>query len=630
MATSFLVESQRRIEGLNENTYCWRIRLGYERCGRGESITERRIGSYRQSQGRGRVPSRGAVELNYRYAASGLVGTQTKRFDLAIGAFTEIDDLGGIRFAIGYDGKVPWQQDLSGTYTPQEGGDRIPVAVSAAYRYANLWWRADYGGATISDAGRDIVNDSPQDHLVIVPKGGKRFDAWFDAGTHLLTKVAEDRQFLHVIESYADYRREDGLNLAHKIVMDPGVGQDGVETSTLTHVSVAGGESLAVYAYPTSAPTGAVIVDGTASTSVPFRLLNNHVYVQGRVNGKGPYTFIVDSGGHTLLSSRIVSEVGLKTVGQSVESGAGAGHSTTGFVHYDEIAIGSVRLRDQMAFAAEVYDKSIEGIPVDGMVGFELLDRMVTAIDYGRNIITFTDPTRFHPSKDLGIAVPFVFYDHLPNVTGSIGDLSATFNIDTGSRSEIDITSPFVAAYQLRAHFPTGTSAVTGWGVGGPTRDYMVRLPSLKLGEVEVDQIAAGLSEDKGGSISNPNYSGNIGGGLLKRFVVTFDYAHQVMYLKRIMPIPPDVGTFDRSGLWINAKDGGYVVTDVAKGSAGERVGIAVGDVITMIDGKAGRDEELGDVRRLLRDRQAGSQLQLLVRRGTASHPITLILKDQI
>src|ERR1700722_8635520 len=67
----------------------------------------------------GDVPSSGAVELTYRYASSGLVGTQTKRFDLAISAFTEIDDLGGIRFGIGYDGRVPWQQDLSGTYTPQ-------------------------------------------------------------------------------------------------------------------------------------------------------------------------------------------------------------------------------------------------------------------------------------------------------------------------------------------------------------------------------------------------------------------------------------------------------------------------------------------------------------------------------
>jgi hypothetical protein len=348
------------------------------------------------------------------------------------------------------------------------------------------------------------------------------------------------------------------------------------------------------------------------------------------VNGKGPYTFIVDSGGHTLLSSRIVSEAGLKPIGQSVENGAGEGHSTTGFVHYDEIAIGRVRLRDQTGFATEIYDKSIEGIPVDGMVGFELIRRMVTTIDYGRHSISFTDPKRFKSSKNLGVAVPFVFYDHLPNVAGSIGDLPATFDIDTGSRSEIDITSPFVAAHGLRARFSKGASAVTGWGVGGPTRDYVVRLPSLRLGTVEIHDIAAGLSEAQHGSISDPNYGGNIGSALLKRFVVTFDYANRVMYLKRLTPTPADVGTFDRSGLWINAKDGGYEVTDVAKGSAGERAGMAIGDVIIAVDGKPVRDEGLADARSMLRDKPVGTRVQLMFRRAAETRGAVLILTDQI
>jgi PDZ domain/Aspartyl protease len=578
----------------------------------------------------GDAPAAGEALLDYRYVAAGLIGTQTVRFDFATGAYAEMDDSNGIRFAGGYDGKIPWQQDISRTYTPQEGGDRIPVAISSAYRYANLWWRDDHAGAAITFTGQETVDGAALDHLRVIPKGGKPFDAWFDAGTHLLTKVAEDQEFLHVIESYSDYRREGGLTLAHKVSVDPGLGADGVTTSTLSHMSIGPVQPLSTYAYPTTPPTGAVILGGVASTHVPFRLLNNHVYIQATVNGKGPYTFIVDSGGHTLLSSRIVSEVGLKAIGQSVESGAGDAHSTTGFVHYDEIAMGAVRLRDQVGFASEVYDKSIEGIPVDGMVGFELIRRMVTTLDYEHRIITFTDPVQFHPSKALGVGVPFVFYDHLPDVRGSIGDLPATFNIDTGSRSEIDITSPFVAAHQLSTHFAKGTSAVTGWGVGGPTRDYVVRLPSLQLGTVKVEDIAAGLSTAKGGSISNPNYDGNIGGGLLKRFVVTFDYANRVMYLRRISPTPQDIGTFDRSGLWINAKDGGFAVTDVAQGSAGEQAGIAVGDIITAVGGKPVRAEDLGDTRRLLREKPPGTEVQLSVLRGTETRAVTLVLKDQI
>jgi hypothetical protein len=398
----------------------------------------------------------------------------------------------------------------------------------------------------------------------------------------------------------------------------------------LTHVSYGPAKPLSVYSRPKAPPTGASIVGGAASTTLPFRLLNNHIYVQATVNGKGPYTFIVDTGGHTLLSPHLIAEVGLKAVGEAISSGAGDGHSTTGFVHFDEIAIGGVRLKDQMGFATDIYDEAIEGIPVDGMVGFELIRRMVTTIDYGKQTISFADPGTFKPVKALGVAVPFVFYDHLPNVQGSVLGFPARFDIDTGSRSEIDLTSPFVKAHDLHARFSKGASAVTGWGVGGPGRDYMVRLSSLMLGPVKVDDIAAGLSEAKGGSIADPNYEGNIGSALLKRFVVTFDYAHQVMYLQRITPTPPDVGTFDRSGLWINAKNGGYEVTDVAKGSAGADAGIAVGDVITAIDSQPVVAERLFDARRKLRDEPPGTKVALSVRRGGETRLVTLTLRDQI
>ena len=577
----------------------------------------------------GQPPVPGAARLEYNHTDSGLTGPLIDRFDLSTGDYVETEEAGPIAVATGYDGKVPWQRDVSGANTPQQGGDRIETAVSQAYRFANLWWRPGHGGAVIAYAGRETSGPRALDHLVVTPAGGKRFDAWFDARTHLLARVAQDQQFLHVTETFDDYRPEGGVVLAHRIATDPGQGPMAVATSTLTSANFGPAQPLSAYSRPTAPPTGASIEGGAASATVPFRLLNNHLYVQVLVDGKGPYTFIVDTGGHTLLSARVVAEAGLKAVGEAVTSGAGNGHSTTGFVHFDQIAIGQVRLRDEIGFATEVYDRSIEGIPVDGMIGFELIRRMVTQIDYGRRTLTFFDPARFVP-KDLGVAIPFVFYDHLPDVKGTIGALPARFDIDTGSRTELDVTSPFVAAHGLRGAFATGTSAVTGWGVGGPARAYMVRMPSITLGPVRIDNLAAGLSEARGGSFSDPNFDGNVGSALLKQFVVTFDYARQVMYLKRIAPTPPDVGTFDRSGLWINAKSGGFEVVDVARGSAASDAGLAVGDVITAIDSESAREEALPDARLLLRDRPAGTVVNLTVRRGSQTRAVALTLRDQI
>ena len=140
----------------------------------------------------------------------------------------------------------------------------------------------------------------------------------------------------------------------------------------------------------------------------------------------------------------------------------------------------------------------------------------------------------------------------------------------------------------------------------------------------------AGLAEDKHGSMSDPSYEGNVGSGFLKRFVVTFDYAHQTMYLKPIVPAPMDAGRFDRSGMWINAGPDGYAVTDVAAGGPAAQAGIAVGDVITALDGQPVRAEGLSDARISLRARPVGTKVRVALKRGAEAKTVTLVLQDQI
>ena len=584
----------------------------------------------------GQVPTTGTAVLDYNYSGNGLTGTGRSTFDLHSGAYLDFVQADIVSEAHGYDGKIPWMRDTSGANTAQEGGDRIPIAVSEAYRQANLWWRPDFGGATITYTSVVEVESSRQGHsersfdkLSITPRGGRTFEAWFDTNTHLLVQIHEDIQFFHTRTLFEDYRPENGLILAHRITQDNGVGLAGYEHFELSKVTFGPARPTTDWSRPTAPPTGGRIEDGAASVSLPFRLLNNHVYVDVRVNGKGPYTFIVDTGGHCLISPGLVAVLGLKIVGAAPMSGAGEKTASTGFTHVDDIALGSLHMRDQLGFAAPIYDPSIEGIRVDGMVGFELFRRFTVQIDYGRHVITFTDPTRFDP-KDAGTAIPFVFYDHLPSVRGLVDDLPARFDIDTGSRAEVDITSPFVAANNLRSRFSKGVSAVTGWGVGGPSHSYVVRLPSLTLGSVRVDNPVVGLSQDKGGSISDPNYEGNVGSGFLKRFVVTFDYAHEVMYLKPVEPPQVDAGQFDRAGMWINSRSDGYLVTDVSAQGPAARAGIQVGDVITQLDGSTPQFDELSQARALLRSRPAGTRLAIQLKRGTEVKQVTLVLEDQI
>jgi hypothetical protein len=574
----------------------------------------------------GAMPFRGTLELEYTLDTSGLTGSSIHIGDLATGAFVDRYDLSVITGANGYDGRIPWQTEVSGVSTDQEEGDRVPVAVNEAYRNANLWWRRDRGGAKILYIARETLDGRAADHLAVTPRGGHRFEAWFDTASHLLVRTAEPQQFLKTRTLYGDYRRLDGSMIAYSRTIDV----DGdIQKMVLKRARFGPVRPSAAYSRPKVRPTGARLEGGLKSVTLPFRLLNNHVYVQANVNGKGPYTFIVDTGGHTLLSPRVAAEAGLKVVGAGVSSGAGEGKSTTGYARYREIELGPVRLTDQPAFVTNIYDRSIEGIPVDGMVGFELFARFAVRLDYGAKTMTISDFSAFDP-RGAGTPVPFKFYDHLPAVRGLIDNMPARFDIDTGSRAELDITSPFVIRNRLRERYRPGINAITGWGVGGASRSYVVRVPSLTFGPVPVRSVVAGLSEDKRGSISDPNYEGNVGSGLLKRFVVSFDYNRQTMYLKPLDPPPADAGHFDRSGIWMNAADAGFEVVNVSPGGPAEQAGLLKGDVITAINDKPARAEDLSDARTLLRSLPAGTAVGLSILRSGKPQAVKVELRDLI
>jgi S1-C subfamily serine protease len=129
--------------------------------------------------------------------------------------------------------------------------------------------------------------------------------------------------------------------------------------------------------------------------------------------------------------------------------------------------------------------------------------------------------------------------------------------------------------------------------------------------------------------MSDPNFQGNVGTRLLKRFVVTFDYGHQIMYLKRLPAPVADIGTFDRSGMWINASPKGFTIVDVTPGGAAEAAGLKVGDEITAVDGAPAGGVGLSDLRGRLRDATVRS-VTLRVESGGQARTLELTLKDLV
>lgn len=560
----------------------------------------------------------------------GLTGRATALTDLTNGNAVLNYTLGPASGAQGFDGKDAWNQGPNGEVNLEQGGVSLPVALTAAYQNANLWWRPDFGGAVVKAKGDAPCGKATCAVLDITPKGGVPFQAWFARDSHLLVRTVQTLGAQTTTTYFSDYRKADGVSVPWKTVVDTGYGKQYLQTVTTTAVAFLPAQALATYAPPRTDVKGVAIAGGASATTFPFRLINNHIYADVWVNGHGPLLFIFDTGGENILVPATAKALDVPIQGKMPGVGVGNQAVNYGLAKVAALKVGAATFKDQIVGVLEFEPNAVEGVDTQGMVGFTVFKRFVTRIDYGKREMTLIEPDHFDP-KGAGTPIPFVFDGDLPEVEGTFDGIPGKFQLDTGSRDALTLTGPFAAQHDLRAKHPKGVVAVDGWGVGGPARSYVTRGKLLTIGPIRLPNVVTSLSVQKKGAFATPAYQGNIGGAILKHFVVTFDYARHVVYLKPLDAAPlTSVGRFDRSGMWIDQAPDGMAVMDVTAGGPAARAGIKVGDVITAVDGKPAAAIHVYDLRQTLRGDAPGTVMRFAVRRGARTRTVAVTLRDQI
>lgn len=586
-----------------------------------------------KAAGQAALNGKATIKTATAFQGMGMTGTTQSLTDLKTGHYVDSFHIGPATGANGFNGKNAWAKDSSGTVTLQQGGEQRELAVNEAYRRANLWWQPDRGGATIT-AAEKTEDGKTYDVLNVTPKGGKNFDAWFDTKTHQLVRITEKQGPNTVTTKMSGYESEGGVMLPKTTTVDSGVGAKYIQTITLTKAEFLPAQPATAYDPPKVQVTDFSIAGGKSETTFPIQLINNHIYAQAKVNGKGPFTFIFDTGGHNIVVPDTAKELGLKVEGKLPVSGAGEKIMEGGFTHAKSISVADATVKNQLIMVLPLDTLAhVEGTKMPGMIGYEVFRRFVTRIDYGAKTMTLIDPKKFD-AKDAGTPVKFTFNGSIPEVMGTFEGIPAKFDIDTGARSELTLTKPFAEKNKLRATHPKGVEAADGWGVGGPSRGYVTMGKNMTLSDVKLDNVVTSLATQDKGAFAGADYSGNVGGGILKRFTVTFDYDNMVMYLKPRTGKVADIGTFDRSGMWINdttGKDAGdFVIADITAKGPAETAGLKKGDVITKVDGKPATDMHLYDLRQRLRNDAPGTKVVFTVKHGDETHDVTVTLKKQI
>jgi hypothetical protein len=561
-----------------------------------------------------------------KVVTGGLTGSAESWDDVLTGRYVDRYALGPATGAQGFDGGVVWSQDSSKQVHAEEGGEEREAAANEAYRRSLSYWFPGRRAATVERSADQEEGGRRFQVVRITPQGGRPFDIWIDAATGLFDRTVEKGALETRTALFSDYREVAGVKVPFAIrstngdtKYDQSVTVEAVEFNLPTEE--------ARFRMPEPPPPDFVIAGGAASTTVPFDLLNNHMYVQVRLNGRGPIRLLCDTGGANVVTPEVARELGLKTEGALQGRGVGEKSEDFALTKIDTIQVGDAAIADQVFVVLDLAPfAAAEGFPQSGLIGYEVFKRFTTRIDYEKSRLTLTLPSASKPAGG-GVVVPFKFNGHIPQVEGEIDGIPGKFDIDTGSRGALSLLRPFWEKHGLKGRLGAGVEAVTGWGVGGAARGLLARAGVLRLGGVTIERPVTSLSLQTKGAFTDPYVAGNVGAEILKRFNVTFDYARQeITFEPNANHAAPYV--YDRSGLWLNQAAGSFEVQDVIPGSPAAGAGIKVGDRVLEIDGREAGEIPLPEARQRLRTPPPGTKVRITVRSGDRNRHVVLMLKD--
>src|SRR5208337_2746593 len=89
----------------------------------------------------------------------------------------------------------------------------------------------------------------------------------------------------------------------------------------------------------------------------------------------------------------------------------------------------------------------------------------------------------FHPTPG-AIAIPFTLNEaDMPVLDGVVAGVTGRFLVDTGDRSALTLFGPFWRGHHLDKAMSPTVEAMTGYGIGGPIRSIVGRMPQFTIGE---------------------------------------------------------------------------------------------------------------------------------------------------
>ncbi|WP_289041059.1 PDZ domain-containing protein [uncultured Zobellia sp.] len=419
---------------------------------------------------------------------------------------------------------------------------------------------------------------------------------------------------------------------------------------------------------------GFSLPEGQKSEKIKFQLINNLIVVPIEVNGT-ELSFLLDSGVSSPILFNIsetdsvqinhVSEITIKGFGDNVPIKALVSEK-------NQFRLKNISNENQKLFV--VMDKSINfstslGIPVHGIIGYDLFRDFVVDVNYIKKHIRFSNPdTYVYREKKNTEVLPLSIrakkaYLNSELYLGEDDELSVRLLLDTGSSDALWLFESDSINVPDK-HYDD----FLGKGLNGNIYGKRTKVNGLRIGRFLLNDAKAAFP-DKNSFRELTNLverNGSLGGSVLKRFNVVFDYRRNRIILRKNSNFDKPF-KYNLSGLDLQhngiryiaesiADDRGVVYSDKAEfgnvqllfenqtrlsvapeiivsairaGSPAYEAGLKEGDVILAVNGKRIHRYKLQDILEMINEKE-GKRIKLLIERYNSDLLFTFVLKNML
>ena len=273
------------------------------------------------------------------------------------------------------------------------------------------------------------------------------------------------------------------------------------------------------------------------------------------------------------------------------------------------------------------------GVPVQGILGMDVLSRFVVEIDYDRLSVRLYDPSSYQYTGK-GTSLPLTMQEGVPSIlirADIPGEKAsqAQFVLDTAFAGTVEFRGKMAEPHRrLFSHLKMRPSTIPVEGTLEPPLE--ARINHLQVGPFGFDEAIADFAPPSSRPAPVAGNLGIVGNEILRRFKVILDVPHQRLIFETGHKFN-DPFQADMSGITL-AAEGVCLktirVVDVEEHSAAHGAGVEKGDVIVGVESEPAVQLKLADLRQLFR--QPGAIVKLTLDRNGKMVTANLKLKRVI